>query len=149
MWRRLRGLLGTALVWAGTWTVVGLLVGAGFWLSGTTFFSLRGSGWLVLWAEVGAITGALSGAAFSLALMWLERRREFSTITPLRFGAFGAVTAGSVMAALSYPEWLVFGSIGALMGFVCGSGSVVVARRALSPPATPLPPSLHHSQELP
>jgi len=134
--RRLRGLLGTATVWAGAYALAGLLVGAGFWAAGLGFFAPRGPAWLVVWAEVGAIIGAISGTAFSLAVMVLERRRDFSAITPLRFGSLGAVTAGIVLGLLSAPQWFVFGLVGAALGFLCGSGSVVIARRAFLPPST-------------
>lgn len=133
LWRRLRGLVGTVLVWAGAWTLAGLGVGLGFWISGTTFFGLGGIGWLPVWAEVGAIAGAISGGAFSLAVMALDGRREFSAIRPFRFGVLGALTAGLVLAIMA--EWsLTYGLIGAAICFTCGSGSVVVARRALLPP---------------
>ena len=134
--RRLRGLVGTAIVWAGAYAIVGLGVGAVFWASGATFFGFGGPAWVWAWTEVGAVAGAISGGAFSLAVMALERRRDFSAITPLRFGSLGAVTAGIVFGVLSSPEWLVFGLAGAALGFICGSGSVIVARRALLPPPT-------------
>lgn len=138
LWRRLRGLFGTAIVWAGAFALVGLAVGAVFWASGETWFGLGGAGWLTLWAEVGAVTGAISGGVFSLAVMAVERRGNFSLITPLRFGAIGALTAGIVAAIIWSPQATLFGSIGAAIGFVCGSGSVVVARRALPAPESPM-----------
>ena len=134
--RRLRGLAGTAIVWAGAYALVGFVVGAVFWATGATFFGLSGVAWTWLWARAGAVAGAISGGAFSLAVMALERRRDFSAITPLRFGSLGAVTAGIVIGVLSAPEGLVFGLAGAALGFICGSGSVIVARRALLPPPT-------------
>jgi hypothetical protein len=131
-------MLGTALVWAGAYALVGLAVGAVFWVSGTTWFVLGGPGWLGAWAEVGAITGAISGGVFSLTVMALERRGDFSLITPLRFGTLGALTAGIVMAIIWSPQSILFGSIGAAIGFACGSGSVIVARRALPAPQSPM-----------
>ena len=136
LWRRLRGLIGTAIVWAGAWTLVGLGVGAAFWLSGQTLFSFGGPAWLWLWAQVGAVSGAISGGVLSLAVMVVERRGDFSAITPFRFGILGGVTAGIVLAVVSAPESLTYGLIGAAIGFVCGSGSVIVARRALLPPGS-------------
>jgi hypothetical protein len=133
LWRRLRGLLGTAIVWAGTWSLVGLAIGAGFWVSGERFFGLGGSEWIWLWARAGALAGALSGGAFSLGVMALDRRGDFSAITPFRFGLLGAITAGLVTAFLT--GWIpIYALIGASTGFVCASGSVFVARRALLPP---------------
>jgi hypothetical protein len=135
VWRRVRGLIGTAILWAGAFALVGLGVGAGFWVTGQTLFSFGGAGWLWLWAQVGAVSGAISGAAFSLAVMAVERRGDFRNIAPFRFGLLGAVAAGTVIAILAAPQSLLYGLIGAGMGFVCGSGSVMVARRALLPPA--------------
>ena len=132
--RRLRGLVGTAIVWAGAYALVGFVVGAVFWATGTTLFGFGFVAWTWLWAKASAVVGAISGGAFSLAVMALERRRDFSAITPMRFGSLGAVTAGIVIGVLSSPEWLVFGLAGAALGFICGSGSVIVARRALLPP---------------
>jgi hypothetical protein len=134
-WRRVRGLIGTAIVWAGAFAVVGLGVGAGFWVTGQTLFSFGGAGWLWLWAQVGALSGAISGATFSLAVMVVERRGDFRIISPFRFGLLGAAAAGTVVAILAAPESLTYGLIGAGMGFLAGSGSVYVARRALLPPA--------------
>lgn len=134
VWRRVRGLIGTAILWAGAFSLVGLGVGAGFWATGHTFFDLGGAGWLWLWVQVGAVTGGISGAAFSLAVMAVERRGDFRIISPFRFGLLGAVAAGSVIAIMAAPASLVYGLIGAGVGFVCGSGSVLVARRALLPP---------------
>ena len=122
------------MLWAGAFALVGLGVGAGFWMTGQTLFSFGGAGWLWLWAQVGAVSGAISGAAFSLAVMAVERRGDFRTIGPFRFGLLGAVAAGSVIAIMAAPQSLLYGLIGAGMGFVCGSGSVVIARRALLPP---------------
>ena len=135
VWRRLRGLIGTAVTWAGAFALVGLGVGVGFWVSGQTFFDFGGAGWVWLWAEVGAFTGAISGAAFALAVMAVERRGDFRIISPFRFGLLGAAAAGTVIAIMAAPESLTYGLIGAGMGFLCGSGSVIVARRALLPPA--------------
>jgi len=129
-----RGLIGTAITWAGAFALVGLGVGVGFWVTGQTLFNFGGAGWLWLWAEVGAVSGAISGAAFSLAVMAVQRRGDFRSISPFRFGLLGAVAAGTVIAILAAPESLLYGLIGAGMGFVCGSGSVMVARRALLPP---------------
>jgi hypothetical protein len=143
LWRRVRGLVGTSIMWGGAWALAGVVIGGVFWLSGASVFSLTGPRWLWVWAEVGAVTGAVSGGVFSLAVMTLERRGDFGVITPFRFGVLGAVTAGLV-TAIGFAEPLLFGLIGAAIGFFCGSGSVIVARRALSAPrstVSSLPPA--------
>ena len=139
VWRRVRGLIGMAIAWAGAFTLVGLVVGVGFWVSGQTLFDFGGAGWVWLWAEVGALTGAISGAAFALGVMAVERRGDFRIISPFRFGLLGAAAAGTVVAIMAAPEWLTYGLIGAGMGFLCGSGSVIVARRALLPKSSDVP----------
>jgi len=146
LWRRVRGLIGTCLLWGGAWGLGGLVVGGVFWIGGASWplFSLAGPQWLWVWGEIGAVTGAVSGGAFSLAVMTLERRADFSVVTPFRFGVLGAVTAGLVTAITFSLQPLLFGSIGAAIGFFCGGGSVMVARRALPAPqstASSLPPA--------
>jgi hypothetical protein len=143
LWRRVRGLLGNSVVWGVAWALAGLVVGGVFWLTGASFFSLTGPRWLWVWAEVGAVTGAVSRGAFSLAVITLERRGDFRAITPFRFGVLGAVAAGLVMAIGSAP--LLVGLTGGAIGFLCGSGSVIVARRALPAPRSTvsvLPPAV-------
>ncbi len=142
LWRRVRGLLGTSVVWGGAWALVGLVVGGVLWLTGASVFSLTGPRWLWVWAEVGAVTGAVSGGAFALAVIALERRGDLRVITPFRFDVLGAVAGGLVMAITSGP--LLLGLVGGAMGFVCGSGSVIVARHALRAPRateSTLPPA--------
>lgn len=139
VWRRVRGLIGMAITWAGAFALVGLGVGVGFWVSGQTIFDFGGAGWLWLFAKVGALTGAISGAAFALGVMAVERRGDFRIISPFRFGLLGAVAAGTVIAIMAAPESLTYGLIGAGMGFLCGSGSVIVARRALLPKSSDVP----------
>lgn len=142
--RRIRGLIGASIVWAGAWSIVGVLVGGLLWLRGTIFiFSNPGVDWLRIGAEAGAITGALCGAGFSIAVMLVERRGDFRAITPFRFGVVGAVTAGLV-TGLVWEQTLFFGVIGVAVGFLCGSASVALARRGLPAsrePAGSFPPA--------
>ena len=134
LWRRFRGLLGTTIVWASAYALVGLGIGAWFWGSGETFLGFGGPAWLMVWAEGLAIAGAISGGVFSLAVMALERCGNFSAITPFRFGILGAIPAGTVMAIMAAPQSILYGSIGGAMGLICGGCSVILARRALLPP---------------
>ena len=127
--RRVRGLVGTAVTWGGAWALIGLGVGAAFWITGATVFSRHGPSWMLVWAEVGAFNGAISGAVFALAVMVSERRRQLDAIGALRFGILGAVTTGGLVALSGAP--LPTSAICSALGFLTGSGSAVVARRAL------------------
>ena len=143
--RRIRGLIGATVAWAVAWSIVGVVVGGVLWVRGTIFiFGNPGLDWLRIGAEAGAITGALCGAVYSIAVMTVERRGDFRAITPLRFGVVGALTAGLVTGFIWSEQWLPFGLIGAAVGFLSGSGSVAVARRGLPAPrdaAGSLPPA--------
>lgn len=143
LWRRVRGLIGTAMVWAGAWALLGLAVGAVFWMKGTVFFSIAGSQWLGLCAEIASITGAVSGAGFALVVIVSERRGDLDILKPVRFGVLGALTAGLV-TAWAFDWALTLGLVGGVIGAICGAGSVVVARLALpasKSTASSLPPA--------
>jgi hypothetical protein len=129
LWRRLRGLLGTSVTWAAVWAVVGLGIGSVFWLSGASLHGLEGLGWLRLWGVVGLVTGAVVGVAFSFALMVLGRRGETQSLNPLGFGVVGAIAAGAITTFV-FGAPVPAGLTGAIIGFLCGSGSIVLARRA-------------------
>ena len=130
LWRRVRGLIGTAVVWAGAWTLIGLAVGAAFWMKGTVFFSIAGAQWLLVCAEIASVTGAISGAGFALMVIASERRGDVDILKPVRFGVLGALVAGLV-TAWGFDWSLTLGLVGGVIGATCGSGSVVVARLAL------------------
>lgn len=98
MVRRLRGVVGNAVVWSGFWfgialtvsTLMGLLEGpfvwAGIW---------RGA------ARVGAV-GGLAGAVFSTFIGLRYHGRRLSEISWLRFGLGGGVVAGLFLPALMF-----------------------------------------------
>ena len=143
LWRRLRGLVGTSVTWAAVWAVVGLGIGTIFWLGGASLHGLEGLGWLWLWGEVGLVTGAIIGGVFSLGVMVFGRRGETQSFNPVGFGIVGAVVAGGITTVV-FRALVPFGLTGAVVGFLCGSGSIVLAQRAerlSAQSSTPLPPA--------
>jgi hypothetical protein len=106
--QRLRGIVGTALVWAGPWAIVGALVtlvatvippGGSAWLrSPAALLSVAGAS-----AKTFGILGALCGAACAGTLALLGRRvtlAELHTATVLEAGAIGgALVPLTVFAA--------------------------------------------------
>jgi MFS family permease len=148
MWRRLRGVAGTALVWAATWTV------------GYAPFALeqwRPGGWehprLPLWVLgafllIGTIWGLVSGATFALLLTAAERRNGWERLRNRRVALWGAL--GGVAPALAlgiaivassgdHKPWVavsIFTVVSALLGAGLAMTHVSVARRAPTPAAT-------------
>ena len=129
VWRRLRGLLGTSVTWAGVWALIGLGIGSAFWLSGASLHGLEGLGWLWLWGVVGLVTGAVAGVGFSIALMVFGRRGEPQNLNPVGFGVVGALAAGAITTFV-FKALVPAGLAGATIGFLCGTGSIALARRA-------------------
>ena len=154
MLKRLRGMFGTAIVWAGAWAFVGAVV-TPFRLWGVlqhvldprytrpaTRLILRLMGQTALSC---AITGALSGWIFAAALTALERRRTLHTISAIRVGIWGAIGSGLLPLALIpltrvhafrvfeivYLRGLGFSvGVSAVLGGVSAAGSILLARRA-------------------
>lgn len=148
MLRRLRGLLGIAIVWALAFAPIGLLVGVyraltmriGFglppWpLSYTLRFILyNGMAW--------GIWGAASGLLFGLILSISERRRTVADLRVQRTAIWGALGAMVLPAAILglvlalspgfnviVPALTTLG-ISAALGATCASGTLLLARRA-------------------
>lgn len=100
--RRLRGIVGTALVWAVAWTVGGVAVTIGALLARTSPSTLRF--WItaltsasVIWT----IWGGVSGAAFASVLAIAERRRRVADLSMRRVAAWGALGGAAVPAAIA------------------------------------------------
>ena len=148
VFRRLRGILGTALVWAVPWTIVGALV-----TLVATVIPPGGSAWLqspaallsvaLASAKVFGTLGALCGAAFAGTLALLGRRvtlAELRTSTILEAGAIGgALVPLTVLAARTLligpagPDTYL--AIGLSSVFGAGSAWLMqrIARRAVEP----------------
>jgi hypothetical protein len=142
LWRRIRGLITTAVVWG----VVLSAIGTSFILIGLTtgwIPSVPGQGWrswLVLLTRVSArnfVFGGAVGVAFGLLLSVTERRRTVDTLTLSRVGTWGFLAAAvptSIMGAVSGyaipAATLVTGAIAAgLLGVGVSIGIVRLARR--------------------
>lgn len=148
VFRRLRGVLGTALVWAVPWAIVGALAtlvatlippGGSAWLQTPgALLSVAGAS-----AKVFGILGALCGATFAGTLALLGRRvtlAELRTATILEAGAIGgALVPIAVLAARTLligpagPD--TYMAIGLSSVFGAGSAWLMlrVARRTIEP----------------
>jgi uncharacterized membrane protein YdcZ (DUF606 family) len=141
--RRLRGITGTALIWAVAWGVSSAFA---YFVAGYGG-DLPMSDLLVgVVSSVGiffAIWGFVSGTVFALAMLVIERRRTLHELTVARTAVWGAIgglalpalyTAATLSAPGSQPlpngltsAILVCGALGA----ACAAGSLWVARRGL------------------
>jgi hypothetical protein len=140
--RRIRGLLGIAVVWGAAISAVGtafILTGfATGWIS-----PIPGTGWtrwITVLAGVAArdfLGGTAAGAAFAMLLTGAERRRTIENLSLRRVGAWGFLAAAlptSIVAVVSGaiipPATLVAGTIATgVLGAGLGVAMVRVARR--------------------
>ena len=125
--QRLRGAVGTALVWAAGWSGAGVV----FALLGL-FGSLAPAEYAVF-AGVFAMMGFISGAAFSAVLSITEGRRRFDEMSLPRFAAWGAVGGvllQLVMIGLGQGAGIPMIVFSAFAGAGFASGSLALARRA-------------------
>lgn len=139
--RRLRGLLGTSLAWAGVFGVLSLAF-TGLALlrlpAGTPAPWRMFRGTLLVWSAF----GFCSGVIFSGLLIALERGRTLGSVSSRRFSAWGIVAG--VLVPL-YPCALLLGrammpggwltaslvcGIGGMIGLTIAQASLRVARRA-------------------
>lgn len=91
--RKVRGVIGNGLLWAGAWIVGKVSVlGAGALLSGL------GIPWSLLPAVIAsaAVTGFMNGVLFSAVFAVVNRRRSLAEIPPFRTGLLG-LTVGAVL----------------------------------------------------
>src|SRR5690606_26475919 len=141
--RRLRGVLGTAVTWAVGWAAVGALHGSLLFLWSRRDGRLPDIGWLDFVSaqmQLLGLLGATTGAVFALGLWFGERGSSITSLTIGRAAAWG------VLAAAVYPAVLAWRlSLGAsgfvqhfggptLIGLGLGAASaalmVALARRA-------------------
>ena len=115
-WRRIRGLLGTAL----TWGAVGALVGA-------LIFTVRYQPWstpperwerairlLGMFLGAGGLWGAACGLAFGVVLLVAARRHRFDQLSAARFMLWGAVAGAAFPLAIYTPIVLTRGGLSAI-----------------------------------
>jgi hypothetical protein len=141
--RRLRGILGTAVVWAIVWGALGavFLAAQSLWehlehdpYRTPSYGQLLARGFLIF-----SIWGAVSGAVFALALALAERKRSVSDLSMRRvatWGALGGVTLPLigivVMPYIGPSTWMfvaqILGATG-LLGAGCAAGTLALVRR--------------------
>lgn len=112
-WRRVRATVGNAVTWAAGWVVGGLtLVAATYpsWglsrLLDLSEFLIEFGPWL---ASTFAVTGFLSGAAFSTYLSIAGRDSLLGDLRPLRFALGGAVLSALVTPLVASGLFLALG----------------------------------------
>jgi hypothetical protein len=125
--RRIRGAIGMGFTWGAAWS------GAGIVLAVVTGFQADAPFPLVF-----GVLGFIAGVIFSAFLALSEGRRRFDQMSLPRFAAWGAI-GGLLLSALfakaaslGWRDVLAIAPTFALASAVCASGSLAVARRAVS-----------------
>lgn len=140
--RRLRGVLGNALVWGVGWFTAGFAVSAALRVVGILTEAFSWADGLVIATKFGFI-GVIAGGAFSTVIRFLYHGRRLSEISWVRFGIGGAVVAGvfvpaflQTMNGLSgnglVPWELILddGLWAAVLGGAAAAGSLKLAQRS-------------------
>ena len=145
VFRRLRGALGNALVWAGAWFIAAfpLTALAPFIFGTTPNFTYLGAAMFL--APTLAIFGFVSGGAFSLYLGIAGRDRSLNELKPGWVALGTGVTVGLLVAAFLFlfvflrgfpvslgPTIMGASIFGGLAG-VTALGQVKIAQKALTP----------------
>ncbi len=109
--RRVRGLIGSAVIWAVGWMVVTLPLS--LWqLSGVNL------PWPLWWSMLGRMTylwgmsGAAAGAVFALMMMLAERRRSLQGLSALRVAIWGGLGALALPLTVSIASHGFAGLVG-------------------------------------
>ncbi len=125
--RRIRGAIGMGFTWAAALFAVGSVPRWVFGVNTDVPIPL-----------VFGVFGFIAGLTFSALLMLTESRRSFDEMSIRRFAGWGAITGLllSVLWAnavsLSWGEVLAIAPLFALACAVCSSGSLALARRAVT-----------------
>lgn len=140
--RRLRGAVGTAVLWGAGWATLGFAAFAALKVTGNLPASAIWLDSLLVAARFGFI-GGIVGGAFSACVGLLYRGRRLSEIRAVRFGIGGGIMAGLFVPAFlqtmnllsgdgMVPMGLVLddGAFAALFGAVAAGGSLLLAQRA-------------------
>ena len=124
--RKLRGALGTALIWALGWGAIGFVVIAVLLLA----VGSRDFYWetVIAFSLSSALSGLVAGATFSLVLGTLYRRRHLSELSPLRMALWGAAAAllvplGTLAAADTVGLQLETGVVAGMVLTMSGLGA--------------------------
>ena len=152
LWARVRGLLGSAMIWG--------VVGAGV---GTAMFLVRFQPWqrsmewsslltrFAAFAGAGVRWGSVCGLAFGIVIRSMGRRKGASALSASKLTLWGAM-GGAAFPLLLYtpvvisrgaygliPFYGMLTGISALFGALCGRVIFSLAQRA---PTSPVPPAL-------
>lgn len=150
--QRIRGIVGTAITWAGAWSVVGAGLGS-MDVAGLDLYAKQGL--LVAIRAVAeptlacAVAGAVCGALFSSVLILAERRRR--GIDDLRLGRVAALGAiGAMFLPLAFaalvPTALLSAKFAAITGaFAFLGGGSAAATLALARRGAPGKLPLNHT----
>ncbi len=126
--RRLRGLIGTALIWSGIGAAVGIpAFFAVFhpWTYASVNLS-RAVQLFAKWEVASLIWGFATGVSFGLIVMALERTRGWGALSRRRLTAWGAL-AGGIFPALLSIRPLQSGSSPVYFGLIIGASALVGA----------------------
>jgi hypothetical protein len=98
VFRRLRGALGNAMVWAGTWFLAAFPLHVLYWVAGIRYdpFWEGALGTMLTYAG----GGFLAGGVFSLYLSIAGRNQRLKELKPGRVGLGSAITVGVVLPGM-------------------------------------------------
>lgn len=131
--KRIRGAVGTAIMWATGWAAIGAISGLGLFLFWPTPVGFEIVAWQALgWAWVGFV----AGGAFSTVLNLVDGRRTFDQLSVARMAAWGAT--GGVLLGVSLgisvwarqPTLLIALNMATVtpLSAACAAGSLALAR---------------------
>ena len=98
VFRRLRGALGNAVVWAGTWFLAAFPLHVLYWVAGIRYDSFWEGALGTMLTYAGG--GFLAGGVFSLHLSIAGRNQRLKELSPGRVGLGSALTVGVVIPGL-------------------------------------------------
>jgi len=96
--RRLRGALGNAMVWAGTWFLAAFPLHVLYWVAGIRYDSFWAGALGTMLTYAGG--GFLAGGVVSLYLRIAGRNQRLKELKPGRVGLGSAVTVGVVIPGM-------------------------------------------------
>jgi hypothetical protein len=125
--RRIRGAIGMGVIWGAVWSGAGLVLAAATRFQADAPFPL-----------IFGVLGFMAGVIFSALLAVTQGRRRLDQMSLPRFagwGAMGGLLLSALFARAASLDWgdvLAIVPTFALACAVCASGSLAVARRAVT-----------------